>query len=327
MATGTTAAEAQARVFNENKFYANAGSTNYYWWRWYNAARASQLARTSLAGIPKNAQVAVLAGAKDAEADVKKIAKALGFSTKNAGNIMMDKNGCTIIRDVKKQVTLDKYGRINVETARHNYKNTDLIDKEKAVSIAEGAIADSGLDKKATLQLDRIIYGSSCGGSSKGSGKIEEEQTNETILQFRQVIDGLPTINAANGLVRVAIDNDGNIISFNSSVKKVDALTSYPKGSVAPAPKGKTIVKNFGADSEAELEKMFSQELARITGHQTNGKLKTTAKDNAKATILEETIGYNLNGGVGAVEAQREYEVDMGKGLKKRYKIRVPIVV
>ena len=43
--------------------------------------------------------------------------------------------------------------------------------------------------------------------------------------------------------------------------------------------------------------------------------------------IIEETIGYNLNGGVGAVEAQREYEVDMGKGLKKRYKIRVPLVV
>ena len=128
-------------------------------------------------------------------------------------------------------------------------------------------------------------------------------------------------------MVRVAIDNDGNIISFNSSVKKIDALTSYPKGSVAPAPKGKAIVKNFGADSEAELEKMFSQELARITGQPSNGKLKTTATKNKKATILEETIGYNLNGGIGAVEAQREYEIDMGKGLKKRYKIRVPIVV
>ena len=199
MATGATAAEAQQRVYNENKMYANPGSSNYYWWRWYNAARASQLARTSLEGIPKNAQMAVLAGTRDAAADVKKIVKALGFTAKNAGNIMMDKNGNTIIRDVKKQATLDTFGRINVETGKHNFKNTDVLDKEKALSIAEGVIAQSGLDKKATLQLDKIIYGYSCGGSSKGSGKIEEEQTTETILQYRQVIDGLPTINAGNG--------------------------------------------------------------------------------------------------------------------------------
>ena len=327
MATGTTAAEAQQRVYNENKFYSNPGSANFYWWRWYNAARATQLARTSLEGIPKNAQMAVLAGNKDTAADVKKIVKALGFTAKNAGNIMMDKNGNSIIRDVKKQATLDTFGRINVETGKHNFKNTDVLDKEKALSIAEGVIAQSGLDKKATLQLDKIIYGYSCGGSSKGSGKIEEEQTTETILQYRQVIDGLPTINAGNGLVRVALDNDGNIISFNSSVKKVDSLSAFPKGSMAPVPKGKSSVKSFGADTEAEMEKMFKEKLARITGNVANGTLKTSSAKDKKASIIEETIGYNLNGGVGAVEAQREYEVDMGKGLKKRYKIRVPIVV
>jgi hypothetical protein len=329
MATGVSAAEAQQRVFNENRFYGNAGSSNYYWWRWYNAARASQLARTSLDGIPKNAQVAILAGVKEAEADLKKIAKAMGFSAKNANNLMIDKNGCSVLRDQKKQIILDKYGRINVETAQHNFKNTDLLDKEKAIGIAEGAIVQSGLDKKADLRLDKIIYGYSCGGSSKGSGKIEEEQITETILQYRQVIDGLPSINAGNGLVRVSIDNDGNIISFNSSVKKVDTLSAYPKGSLAPLPKGKAAVKSFGVSTEAEMEKMFSERLALITGNHSNGngKVKSVLPKASKNTIIEETIGYNLNGGVGIVEAQREYEVGMGKGLKKRYKVRVPIVV
>jgi hypothetical protein len=329
MATGVSAAEAQQRVFNENRFYGNAGSSNYYWWRWYNAARASQLARTSLEGIPKNAQVAVLAVVKEAETDLKKIAKAMGFSAKNANNLMIDKNGNSVLRDHKKQVILDKFGRINVETAQHNFKNTDLLDKEKAIGIAEGAIAQSGLDKKADLHLDKIIYGYSCGGSSKGSGKIEEEQITETILQYRQVIDGLPSINAGNGLVRVSIDNDGNIISFNSSVKKVDTLSAYPKGSIAPLPKGKAAVKSFGVSTEAEMEKMFSEKLALITGNHSNGngKAKSVVSKANKNTIIEETIGYNLNGGVGIVEAQREYEVGMGKGLKKRYKVRVPIVV
>jgi hypothetical protein len=329
MATGVSAAEAQQRVFNENRFYGNAGSSNYYWWRWYNAARASQLARTSLEGIPKNAQVAVLAVVKEAETDLKKIAKAMGFSAKNANNLMIDKNGNSVLRDHKKQVILDKFGRINVETAQHNFKNTDLLDKEKAIGIAEGAIAQSGLDKKADLHLDKIIYGYSCGGSSKGSGKIEEEQITETILQYRQVIDGLPSINAGNGLVRVSIDNDGNIISFNSSVKKVDTLSAYPKGSIAPLPKGKAAVKSFGVSTEAEMEKMFSEKLALITGNHSNGngKAKSVVSKANKNTIIEETIGYNLNGAVGIVEAQREYEVGMGKGLKKRYKVRVPIVV
>jgi hypothetical protein len=331
MATGNTAAEAQTRLFNENKFYSGAGSRNYYHWRWYNAARAANLARTALSGLPKHARIALLSGDKDDLAEAKKIAKTLGITQKNAGNVMMDKDGSTIIRDTKRQITLDKYGQINAETGMHNYKNTDLIDQQEAISIAEGVITDCGLNKKADLQLENIIHGCSCSGSSKGSGKIGEEAVTETIVQFRQVIDGLPAINAGNGLVRVSIDNDGNVISMINSIKKVDELSSKAKGSFAPKPKSRTAVQSFGATSEADLEKKFQQELSRLTMHAANG--NGHSNGTAKATkekgnrIIEDKIGYNLNGGIGSVVAHREYEVDLGRGLKKRYKVRVPIVV
>jgi len=92
-------------------------------------------------------------------------------------------------------------------------------------------------------------------------------------------------------------------------------------------PKGKSSVKNFGASTEAEMEKLFNEELDRRTGRHQNSNGKSKATNGKGNTIIEETIGYNLNGGVGVVEAQREYEVEMGKNLKKRYKIRVPLVV
>lgn len=327
MATGTSAADAQNRLFNENKFWSGAGSSAYYWWRWYNAARSANLARTAMAGIPKNPRIAVLAGEKDASAEAKKIAKALGISQKNAGNLMFNRDGSTIIRDTKRQVTLDKWGHINADLGVHNYKNTDLIDEREAISIAEGVLAECGLDKKADLQLEKIIYGSSCGGSSKGSGTIGEEQVTETIVQFRQVIDGLPAINAGNGLVRISIDNDGKVVNLIDSVKKVDELSVKAKGSLAPKPKSKSVVHSFGATSAADIEKQFEMELAAITAHKANGNGSAKAAKATKSKIIEDKIGYNLNGGIGSVVAHREYEVDMGKGLKKRYKLRVPIVV
>jgi hypothetical protein len=39
-ATGATRAEASARLFNERAFSGDRANTSWYWWRWYDAARA-----------------------------------------------------------------------------------------------------------------------------------------------------------------------------------------------------------------------------------------------------------------------------------------------
>ena len=328
MATGVTAAEASQRLFNEKEFFAAPGSNAFYNWRWYNAAKAVVTPMSAKkAAVPKKPLIAILAPDTGLEKEAAKVANALGLTKNAADTILYDKDGVAYIKDRSKKLTITREGHINMETGKHNYKNTDLLAETKAISIAEGVVAECGFDKKADLQLERVLHGCSCAGTSKGSGKIDEPVINETVIQFRQIIDGLPAINSGNGEIRVSLDNDGNVIKVVDTTKKVIELTPKAKGTLAPSPGHKDkAIKTFGAPSRDDIEHLFKEKLDKITGRGQNGAFKAAGKT-TEDNIIEDKIGYNLNGGYGSVVAHREYEVDFGKGIKKRYKVRVPIFV
>ena len=44
-----------------------------------------------------------------------------------------------------------------------------------------------------------------------------------------------------------------------------------------------------------------------------------------KSSVVRETVGYDFSGNLAVVVHQKDVEVNFGNGLRKRYKIRVPV--
>jgi hypothetical protein len=328
MATGINAAEAQSRLFNERNFYAAAGSRNYYQWRWYNAASSIRAAINEINYNQQLPPMVALYTKDDDRADrAAKVANALGLTKKATSQLLYDKYGAAYFQDKNKRATISNDGHINIHTGEFNFKNTDAFDQGKAVRLSKEVIGECGIDKHATLEFDKVIHGYTCSGNTKGSGKIGTPTISETIVQYRQVINGMKSINSGNGIVRVAIDNDGKVMDVFDSTKQVVDLSPKGAAALSPTPGKKVAGKTKVTPAIREkIEEAFETELNKIL-LQNQVKTAVSAKmpKGERAVIVDEKIGYNLNGGHGTVEAEREYEADLGYGLKKRYKIRIPI--
>ncbi|HEX8348609.1 MAG TPA: DUF6345 domain-containing protein, partial [Hymenobacter sp.] len=168
VAVGATAAEAQQRVFNERAFFGATAARNFYHWRYYNVASTSSEMMMMNAAIPTEPKIALLDGKATLEKEAIRAASALGFSKKSTETMLYDKDGNAFFKDGNRRVSISKDGNINVETGQHNLQNTDQISQQRAVEIAQGVLAETGFDKKATLQLEKVVHGFSCGGSTKG---------------------------------------------------------------------------------------------------------------------------------------------------------------
>jgi hypothetical protein len=324
VATGTNAAEALNRLNTERFFNAGPGSNSYYQWRWYNASSAAPVMASLATGMPASPKLAILETDKNFFKDAVTAATALGFAKKNTDNLLYDQSGLVYMKEGTKKVTISKEGQINLELGKHNYENTTQIDQSEAVDIARGVIRECKFDAKSDLQLDRVLHGYSCGGSSKGSGTIGDTTITETIVEFRQIVDGLPAINDDHGLVRVKIDNDGKVTNVSSSRKKIAELSTQTKLASPPEP-GKKAGGLKAADWNREnLEGAFALKLNSVLGN-ANGNAIDPGNQPDGVTLIEEKLGYDLDGGYGNLATQREYEVDLGNGLKKRYKVRVPL--
>lgn len=323
LATGVTAAEAADRLENEKQFFTQPGSTNFYNWRWYNAARSVAPQEVIFKkSLPSNPQVALLAANTYVENEIAKFANQLGLTKKATNNLLIDKDGFAYFKDKNKIVTVSKDGSINMQLDKHNYGNTKAIEYTKAVGIAGDVLRGVGIGKHADLQLDQVIHGYNCVASTIGSGKMGDPEIVETIVQYRQLVDGIPSINSGNGLVRVTIDNDGKVTNIIDSTKKITDLSAKAKGSLAPesakSKKAKLITAVTG-----NLEEAFEAALNKQVNRNNVG--LRAFEVSKKYTAIEDKVGYSLSGRHGSLVAHREYEVDLGNRLQKRYKVRVPL--
>ncbi len=246
VATGISAAEAQARVYNERNFFGAAGSRNYYHWRWYNAASMTQVNINAMnydLQIPP--MIALFSNENDQAIRAAKVANALGLSKKSTNQLLYNRYGAAYFQDKNKKATISNDGHINIHAGEFNFKNTDAYDQRKAVELSKNVIAECGIDQIANLELEKVVHGYSCVGNTKGSGKIGNPTIAETIVQYRQVINGLPSINAGNGIVRVVIDNDGKVINVFDSTKQVVDVKRRKNDGMAPSPDKKTAVETI----------------------------------------------------------------------------------
>ncbi|NBO66601.1 MAG: hypothetical protein EBU88_17450, partial [Acidobacteria bacterium] len=211
VACGATQDEAKNRLFNERTFYAGSVSKNWWWWRWYNAT----LAREVTTSLPASLQFAELS-------PLVLSASALFDRFGVRGPVADD--GSSVFAEGAQSFARSADGSFSITLAAPNLENTAELAVSSARAAADRLIARLALSADQPLVLDRIIRSQAAGGSNQGSGELAGSRTTETVVQYRQTIAGLPVISQDSGALRVAIDNDGNVVRVEGKLRQVADL-------------------------------------------------------------------------------------------------------
>src|SRR5262245_8654584 len=188
VACGASQAEAQNRVFNERLFYGDRASTAWWWWRWYNVASVS---RVALQTLPANLAVARL---QPSQAPTSRaLADRFQLDIALPSEVRVGSRGAFAVGDGGTRLAYGSDGSIDVRLAEPNLANRNPMAVERAASVAQGAVRRYRLDEEL-LTLDRTVLAYTGGGTGEGSGELEEPFVSGTIVQFRQLINGLPVI-------------------------------------------------------------------------------------------------------------------------------------
>ena len=317
-ACGVDATDALNRLNNERLFYSGGGWNNWYQWRWYNSRAV--VAPTRVQDLPAKMMIAEFEPF-DHQGFAGRMAESFGIgSSKEAG---MDARGNLVFTKGDSALYVNKAGHFDATLAKINFENKKQIDAKKAQGIAEKLVEDRGLDKIATLELANIRYGYLQGGSAADIDKLADAHITDTTFEFRQTINGMRVISPDAGVLRVTVDNDGNVTNVHSSVRAVAKLSAKPKfsGKTPPDPSDPKARAGEAIVTEASLDEAFEALLSGITN-----KMGGNIRGGAKATdMVSSEIGYDAMLNHGGIVANREYELDLGNGLKKRYQLQVPI--
>lgn len=313
MAVGSNASDALNRL-NRERFFSRARVTKgWYQWQWIGTLPTRSFSyRTS---TPKRLNALVLDDKLFDDDRISKIAREVGFTKRSSGTIKFDENGNRMISSRNIQLNVNREGALNIHFGKANMKNTNLLNENKAIRIARKLISDLDFNKGIELQLGHIRHRMTCGGTMKGSGTIDEPSTVETIVQFRQSHKGIESVNSDHGLIAIGIDNDGSITNVYNSTKAILEEADKPR-SIIPSPPEKK------KSLYAETEKQFKKAIGGIISRSSN----SHAKDSGKTQVLREKVGYDFSGKLGLVVRQRDIDVDTGKRLRKRYKVRLRVM-
>lgn len=316
VACGATQQEAQSRLYNERSLQWGQASRNWWWWRWYNAASA---ARSGQRSLPRQAMRAMLAPVDARQAAM--AADRLGFS---ARSLASRADGSFALHDGGRSLTLDPRGGFNLELGQPNRDNQTALALHEARRVALDAIGQHGLAGGAELVFDRALHSSAAGGTLEGSGRIEKNHVTETVLQYRQVIDGLPVISPDAGTVRVRVDNDGRVTAISSSLREVRELSRDTHRMQAqpndPTQSGPVEPLPAGDDIDALLAPEVGRRLRSVVSR--GGTLLGVSEVPGTAEI-----GYDMQGDSAELVARKGIEIDFGGGYKKRYWVQAPVPV
>jgi hypothetical protein len=327
-AVGATADEAKDRVFNERYFYHDAASRSWWWWRWYYAAKA---ARETNRALPLSMLIARLEPVRAREVTARGLADAFQLEMRLPDDVPSAADGSFVAAEGDQRIVRAPDGSIEVRLARPNLSNLEPLPVGRARSIAQGAVRRYALSDQTPLIFDRVALAQEAGATASGSGEVRGPYTTSTIVQFRQVINGLPVITPGAGTVRIAIDNDGQVTDVISSVRNVASLSDRPRV-MAPVPPA---LAPAATDMRAEpvpfapldgeslryeeaLASAFSQRLAAWA---MSGRMPiefTTVPGSTE-------IGYDIQGEEAVLVAQKSIEVNFGGGIRKLYRVVLPL--
>lgn len=320
-AMGVNDAEAADRVFHEKLFFDPAAASSWYHWRWGNFVRPVMGATLAQADqVPAKPHVLDFGDGPFTDERLAALGSLLGFTKTQANTLAVGRNGSTVMKGKDKQVTLDAEGRLTAVLAPANHQNTRAIDRAKAVDVAEKLITACNFrSKEIELELDSARIGMAQGGTPNGSGTINEAYASDITLVYRQTVKGVRSVNASHGLVAITVDNDGIITQVHNSTRPVIGLSDRARMQVSD-PEGKAKPKPLVPD-ELQRNQAFSRRLNELTGVE----IPVSRSSAPLNGLVHSAIGYDFADAYGKLVDDREYDVPLGEGVAKRYKLRVPI--
>ncbi len=315
VACGKDKNEAKNRVFNERYLNWGAVSRNWWWWRWYYAARSATAARALNQKLPGELMIAELQPRTVDGNYVNKILARHNVSIGLPKEVLAGPEGVFSVQEGDMRIAFEGDGSYELQLARPNLENTDQISMQKAANIAQDFVRQHGLDREG-LTFDRIMLSQEGGGSEEGSGQIEGPYVTETIIQFTQVINGLPVLLPGKGYVSVTVDNDGTVTNMKNSTRSIDRLTDRLKNPPS-APEEETTTGEV-PEPEQLLAEAWQE---RMKDWIVRGSMPVQYK------IVPGTyeIGYAIKGNQATLVAKNDIEIDCGGGYLKRYSVEVPI--
>jgi hypothetical protein len=309
-ACGASAQEAQDRLFNERFLSGAQANTTWYWWRWYNTAASA--AREVSRSVPQDPRIAMLTPT-DARS-LADIGQRFGVDSMSA----LRRGGIASMGDGERRVSVGDDGIVTARLARPNRENRTPLARREALAVAEGAIRSHGLDGDASMVLDQVIELREGGGSDTGDGQMEGPFTTGTMVQYRQLVNGLPLITPSAGCVRVTIDNDGTITDIHSSTRGIEDLSDRPRSTTMEPPPPGSASHNGGISPDTALAQAFSRQLRDIVAHGPAPVGYSTVPGTTE-------VGYDVRGSEAVIIARQAVEIEFDGGYKKRYWVKAPL--
>lgn len=318
VACGATAQEAQDRLFNERYLSRGGVSRNWWHWRWYYASRTSRELQRALPNYLLLAQLEPIAARR---LSPRQLAQRFDIEMQVPRDPSIQPDGSFSISDGERSIAYGRDGSIDVQVALPNLANRQQLEVPQATSLAHEAVRRFGLDEQTPLVVDRVLFSSAAGGTDTGSGQVEEPYVTNTIVEFRQIINGLPVITPDAGTVRVSVDNEGKITRVETSARAIGQLHDRPRSMTpTPPPSGMSL------PSQTPDLNNYEQKLAAEFGKQMAGWVVKGGMPVGFTTVPDTTeIGYDIRGDEAVVIARKAVEVDFGSGYRKRYWVTTPL--
>ena len=235
-------------------------------------------------------------------------------------------DGSAFFSDGERSFSRAADGRFSVVLAAANLANTEELPSGAAIAFAERLIERLSLASDQELVLDRIIRSQLASGTSKGSGEVDSSQTTETILQYRQTIAGIPVISPDGGTLRVAVDNDGNIVRVEGSLRQVANLIDQGRLTPPQQPEPPDRIGSPRPNLSPEPLPSYEAGLANETSALLRSLISRGPSPLGYAIVPGSTeIGYDYKNNLASLIATRSLEVRFTGGYRKLYRIQTPV--
>jgi hypothetical protein len=322
VAVGATAAEASSRLYNERLFNWGAASRAYWHWRWYYAASSALAARAAHRKVPQRIAAAQLAVEPVNSRAIRSILERVPAGVL-ASDAPMNPGGVIVLSDAGRHLAVDRNGTYEAQLAAANLESRNELRLTAAIRKAHDVVRQFGLDRNQ-VTFDRVLHKYDCTGTTEGSGAIGTPRLCETVVQFTQLIDGVPVIGPGEGKLSVTLDNDENVTAIvdrtRTIAKLTDAFSAPPEARSAGAnePLPPTPPPSPGSDPETLVNTAWQ---AKLRNWAINGRMP----EQYAAVPGSFEVGYVIRGNTATLVARQEIEADCGGGFLKRFVVETPI--
>ena len=228
-AVGSSAADAQARLFNE-RFFTNAtAARDWYWWRWVGNAPSAAQAQ-AVQRFPATVKFARIVPRRMSRTAVLAAMRRLGFTAPAA------------LPEAPLDHLRASAGDARFAVVPGGYMVEYTPASPVRSKLSEGAIlaaAEAALGGAAGLGLAAILPAQHAGGPADGGRGMAEPETFEHIVVYRQLVAGLPILTPGAGEARVTVAASGKVRRIIDTRLEIGELRdSGPSPATMPMPSG-----------------------------------------------------------------------------------------